>query len=51
MDDRAKVDCVATARALAPVIAAAVPRIEAIYACTKLLEASVRQDNTAAKAA
>jgi 2-dehydropantoate 2-reductase len=28
-----------------------VPRIEAIYACTKLLEASVRQDNTAAKAA
>jgi len=29
MDDRAKVDCVANARALAPVIAAAVPRIEA----------------------
>jgi indole-3-acetate monooxygenase len=29
MDDRAKVDCVANARALAPVIAAAAPRIEA----------------------
>src|ERR1700689_4740165 len=29
MDDRAKVDCVANARALAPVIAAATPRIEA----------------------
>ncbi|HTC06035.1 MAG TPA: acyl-CoA dehydrogenase family protein, partial [Xanthobacteraceae bacterium] len=29
MDDRAKVDCVANARALAPVIAAAIPRIEA----------------------
>src|SRR5580700_7418895 len=29
MDERTKVDCVANARALAPVIAAAVPRIEA----------------------
>jgi indole-3-acetate monooxygenase len=29
MDDRAKVDCIANARALAPVIAAAAPRIEA----------------------
>src|ERR1700689_1569626 len=29
MDDRAKVDCVANARALAPGIAAAAPRIEA----------------------
>jgi len=29
MDERAKVDCVANARALAPVIAAAAPRIEA----------------------
>src|SRR6202161_4386020 len=29
MDDRAKVDCVANARAMAPVIAAAAPRIEA----------------------
>ena len=29
MDDRAKVDCIANARALAPVIAAATPRIEA----------------------
>ncbi len=29
MDDRAKVDCVANARALAPVIAAAAPRIDA----------------------
>lgn len=29
MDDRAKVDCVANARALAPTIAAAAPRIEA----------------------
>ena len=29
MDERARVDCVANARALAPVIAAAAPRIEA----------------------
>jgi len=29
MDDRARVDCIANARALAPVIAAAAPRIEA----------------------
>src|SRR5580704_10734909 len=29
MDERAKADCVANARALAPVIAAAAPRIEA----------------------
>jgi alkylation response protein AidB-like acyl-CoA dehydrogenase len=29
MDERAKFDCVAKARALAPVIAAAAPRIEA----------------------
>src|ERR1700739_2037316 len=29
MDDRAKVDCLANARALAPLLAAAVPRIEA----------------------